>query len=155
MNRISCPHESIVTNSAQTGCWENSTKEHVKECSYCREIVRVTEWLGTIAGFEEKESCLPDAEKVWFRARILTMQKARERALRPLAIAEIAVKALCILGLAAGSTWIWFGFQTLAANSLPTHSHVLQPIVVTATALATCLVTLLFVKLVQPMLIEE
>ena len=153
MKAPSCPQESIVSNSARTGRWDNSTREHVKGCPYCREIVQTVEWMRT-AGLEEVQS-LPDAEQVWLNARMLAIQEAQERVVRPLAIALFALKTTFMLALMAGIIWSWFGFQSLAANSLPTYLPVPQSIIAAGTALATCVAAFLFIKLFQPILIEE
>ena len=152
MKALSCPQEAVVTNSARTGCWDNSAKEHVKGCSYCGEIVQTVEWMRSISGVEEEERSLPDAEQVWLNARMLAMQNAQERVLRPLAIALFAVKATFMLALLAGIIWIWFGFQSLAANSLHTHLPVPQSVIAAGTALATGAAAFLFTRLFQPIL---
>jgi predicted anti-sigma-YlaC factor YlaD len=153
MKALSCPQEAVVTNSARTGCWDNSMKEHVKGCPYCREIVQAVEWMKRVSGVEEKY--LPDAEQVWLNARMLAMQEAQERVVRPLAIALFAVKATLMLALLAGIIWIWFGFQSLAAHSIPNSSPVPQSVIAAGIALATSAAAFLFIKLFQPILIEE
>jgi hypothetical protein len=156
MNPILCPHEASVACSARTGCWDDSTKAHIEECVHCREIAEVTEWLGNIAKTEAKECALPNAEQVWMNARTLAVQAAQERALRPLVIAELVVRAASNLALTAGVIWIWFGFQSLANRWLPpVHLHVLQPIFFSAAALAVCLIALVCIKLFQPILAED
>lgn len=152
MNTPSCPQEAIVTNSVRTGCWDDSTKEHVKGCSHCREIVQTVEWMKSISGIEESERSLPDAEQVWLNARMLAMQEAQERALRPLTIALFAVKMAFMLAIAAGITWLWFGFQSMAANALPANLPVPQFVIAAGAALATCAAAFVFTKLFQPIL---
>jgi hypothetical protein len=155
MNRITCPHEENISNAARTGRWDDSTRAHVQQCAHCREIAGITEWMGNIAGRDAQEVVLPDPERVFLNGQIAMLQRAREKALRPLAIAEFVVRIMVILALAAGVLWAWFGFRSLAASSLPAYLHLPQPLLLSAAALVTSLLTLVFTKLVQPMLIEE
>ncbi len=155
MNGITCPHEENISNAARTGRWDDSTRAHVKQCPHCREIAGITEWMGNIAGMDAQEAVLPDPEQVFLNAQIAALQRAREKALRPLAIAEFVVRIMVILALGAGVLWAWFGFRSLAAKTLPAYLHIPQPMLITVTALVTSLITLVFTKLVQPMLIEE
>jgi hypothetical protein len=155
MNRITCPHEENISNAARTGRWDDSTRAHVQQCAHCREIAGITEWMGNIAGRDAQEAVLPDPEQVFFNAQIAALQRARDKALRPLAIAEFVVRIMVILALAAGVLWAWFGVRSLAASSYPAYLHLPQPLLISAAALVTSLLTLVFTKLVQPMLIEE
>ena len=79
----------------------------------------------------------------------------REKALRPLVIAEFVIRIMIILALATGVFWAWFEFRSLAANTLPAYLHLPQPLLISAAALITSVITLAITKLVQPMLIEE
>jgi magnesium-transporting ATPase (P-type) len=111
--------------------------------------------MGSIARSDAQEAVLPDPEHAFLNAQIAAQQRAREKALRPLDIAEFVVRIMVILALAAGVLWAWFGLRSLAASSLPAYLHVSQPLYMSAAALVTSLLTLVFTKLVQPMLIEE
>jgi hypothetical protein len=155
MNQITCPHEENISKAARTGRWDDSTRAHAKQCAHCREIAGITEWMGNIAEMEVKEAVVPDPEHVFLNAHITALKRAREKALRPLVIAEFVVRILIILALGVGVVWAWFGFRSLAANSLPSYLHIPQPLLIAVTALVTALITLVFTKLVQPMLIEE
>jgi hypothetical protein len=155
MKPLSCPNEVSVIYSVRTGCWDVSTRAHVAKCAHCREIAQVAGYLANIAGNEPEEHSLPEAEQVWFRGRILAARTAREKSLRPLLAIELVLRAVLTLFLAAGSTWIWFRFQSLAAILGTAHAHLPQPILFSAAALATGAVTLLLIKLFQPVLAEE
>ena len=155
MNRITCPYEDNISNAARTGRWDDSTRAHVKQCAHCREIAGITEWMGNIAGMDAQEAVLPDPRQVFLNAQIAAMQMAREKALSPLVIVEFVVRIMIILALAAGVLWAWFGFRSLAESSLPAYLHIPQPLLISTAALVTSLITLVFTKLVQPMLIEE
>jgi hypothetical protein len=155
MNRITCQHEKNISDAARTGCWDDSTRAHVKQCAHCREIAEIAEWMGNIAGTDAQEAVLPDPEQVFLNAQIAAMQRAREKALRPLMIVEFVVRIMIVLALAAGVLWAWFGFRSMAASLPPAYLHIPQPLMISAVALGTSLITLVFTKLVQPMLIEE
>jgi hypothetical protein len=155
MNRITCRHEKDISNAARTGRWDDSKRAHVKQCAHCREIVGITEWMGNIAGRDAQEAVLPDPEHIFLNAQIAARQRAQEKALRPLDIAEFVVSSIVVLALAAGVLWAWFGFRSLAASSLSAYLHVPQPLLISAAALVTSLITLVFTILVQPMLLEE
>jgi len=103
----------------------------------------------------KRRNDLPEAEQIWLNARILAIQDARKRALRPIVIAEIVVRAALNLAMVAGITWLWSSFQSSAADLMPIYSKAPQPILLFIASLATCLVALLFVKLIQPILAER
>lgn len=155
MKSISCPHEGRVSNSANTGHWDDFLKAHIKECVHCSKTAAIAKHMGSIAGTIEEDYVLPEAEHVWLNARLAAIQEESERALHPLMIAEFAIKATIALVLAAGIVWIWFGLRSLAANSLSPFIHIPQSVLVSSIALATGLIALLFTKLAQPILIEE
>jgi len=155
MNRITCPHEENITQAARTGRWDDSAKAHIRQCAYCREIAEIAEWMGHLAGTDPQKAVLPEPEQVMLNAQITAMQRAREKAMRPLMIAEFVVRIMIILALAAGVLWAWFGSRSLAASSMFAYLRLPQPLLISAAALVTSLLTLVFTKLVQPMLIEE
>ena len=155
MNPQSCPFETNVSHAARTGSWDKLIREHVKVCSHCGEIARITEWMGSVAATSIEKSTLPDVKQIWLNARVLAMQSARKRALRPLVITELVVRIAIALGLAAGIAWLWYVFQSVTASLQPAHLLLSKPLIATATALATCLIAFALTRLVSPALIEE
>jgi hypothetical protein len=154
MNLTFCPHEMRVSQSARTGVWDDSTKAHAKECAHCREIVQITEWLGSEVRSNEGYK-LPDAEQVWLNSRYFAIQEAREKALRPLLIAERVIRVALLLIIAGGLAWISYMVPSLLSDWLPKHPNIPQPIHLTSVVLITCLAAFLAAKLAQPILTEE
>jgi hypothetical protein len=155
MNPISCPHEAAVSQAAQTGRWDDATRTHSAECVHCGEVAQIAGWLRDVAGIEDGKCVLPNAEQVWLKARIFAIQAAREKALRFLEISELAIRTALILAFAGGIVWFWYRIQTAASNWLSGHWHLPQPIPLTLAALAAGSIILLFLKLYQPILVEE
>lgn len=155
MNSVSCPQEASITHAARIGCWDESAKAHIAGCAHCREIAQVAEWLQEIAGVEKQMDSLPDAEQVWLKAHILAKEAAREKALRPVAIAELAIRIAITLALAGGIVWIWPRIQSISITSLPWHRQMPQPIPLSLAALAICLIILVLLKLLEPVLVED
>lgn len=155
MKRISCTCEADVSKAARTGCWDDSTKAHVEQCAHCREIAGIAGFMGHIARADALESVLPAPEQVFFKARAAATQSAGERALRPLAIAEFAIRVMVALALAAVVLWAWFGIRSLGASPLASYLRLPQPVWISLAGLATGLMGLCITKVVQPILIEE
>lgn len=154
MNPHSCPHEEKTAEAARTGCSEDSFRAHVMECSHCREIAGVAEWMNRIAAADTLQFRLPDPEQLFGNAQIAAIQAAQEKALLPLAIAESVVRITILWISAAAALWVWFGLRSLAALQ-PPYQYVPQYALSAATALAPCVIALAFAKLAQPMLTGE
>ena len=155
MNRITCPQEANVSYAARTGSWDDFSKAHVQQCPHCREVAGITEWMGHIAKMDSADAVLPGPHQIVLNARLAAIQAAREKALRPLAIIEFVVRIVVIFVLAGGVLGLWVGVRSLAAHLPSSYPHLPLPLVNSAAALVTCLITLAFTKLVQLLLIEE
>lgn len=155
MNRILCSHEANIINAARTGCWDDSAKPHLKQCSHCREIAGITEWMGNIVRMDAQEAILPDSQLLFLNAQIASMQAAREMVLRPLVMAELVVRIMVIMALAVATLGIWHGFRLLTVNSSFSYLNVPPSVLTSAATLGTCIIAILFIKLVQPTLIED
>ncbi len=155
MNGNFCTQEENVVHSARTGCWDDSTKAHLANCAYCREIAGIAEWMRNVAQTDVRDVVLPEPGRIFCKAQLAAAEKAKKKALRPLLIAEFVLRIAVILALAAAIFGAWFGFRFLAANALVSFPHVPQPIHISAAALATGLIALLFTKIAQPVLIDE
>jgi predicted anti-sigma-YlaC factor YlaD len=155
MKSTCCPYEERVSRSARTGIWDDSTRAHVSECAHCREIVQIARFLEKSARFEESRPSLPDAEQIWLNSRYDAMQAARERALRPLMIAQRMIRLAVLLILTGGIVWISFSFPTMISQWLPRFRPISQPMLISTTGIATLLVALLLTRLIQPLLFDD
>ncbi len=155
MNSLPCPYEKRVSQSARTGGWDDSTKAHVVGCAYCREIAQIAGLLANSARISGKEYPLPDPEQIWLNSRYYAMQAARERAIRPLLIAQRLIQLVVLLILTGGIAWISYGFPILISDWLPSLKPIPQPMLVFSTSLVTLLAAFLSAKLVRPIIFED
>ena len=153
MNPISCPQETRVARAARTGCWDDFVRAHVLQCAFCREVAAIAGWLGSLA--EGGQSALPNAEQVWLQARLLAVESKKERALRPLIVAELVARAASALALAGGIAWIWISALSWAKTFPASGLTFAPPALLSAAALLTCSVVLLFLRLYPSILAEE
>jgi hypothetical protein len=153
MNPISCPQEARVARAARTGCWDGFVRAHALECAFCREVAAIAGWLGNLA--EGSQSALPNAEQVWLNTRLRAMESKKERALRPLIVAEFVARVASALALAGGIAWIWLRAPSWAKPFPAGGLTFATPALLSAAALLTCAVVFLFLRLHQSILAEE
>jgi len=151
MRKTPCPNEGKVMQSARTGCWDEHARTHLAQCDDCRETAETIMLLHTIAA-EDAKAPVPDAQMVWWNARLDDRQRIAEKALRPLAVANVAaVTILVLLAIAA----LLRGLQFLSSGWLAKGPQALQPAVVSVTALVVCSVILVLLKAFTPVFTEE
>lgn len=149
-----CPQEEKVIKAARTGGWENSVRTHILQCAYCREVAEISEWMNLTAAADTRESLLPDPELLFMNAQVAAIQEAQEKALRPLAIAELIVRISIILILAGATLYIWFRLRPLTVL-MPPYPYIPQYVQTSAAALVLCIIALAVARLAQPMLTGE
>ena len=155
MNRRSCPYEERAIRAARTGEWEDSIGAHVSQCAHCGEAVFIAEWMRQRAAADGASAVLPDPGQVFLHARMASVQEAQERALRPLAIAELAIRIALLAAAAGGSLWAWFGLRSMAAGLQAAAPFVPLSLPIAAAALLPCAIALLCARLLQPVLLGE
>jgi hypothetical protein len=89
---------------------------------------------------------------VWWRAQFENRQKATEKALRPLAVANLA--AVTILLLLASAAWLR-SLQFLSSGWLVKGSPALQPALISVTALVAVSLILFLLRAFTPVFTEE
>ena len=115
MKRTSCPHAADVLKAARVDEWNESLRDHAAECSHCRDLVQVATFMKLDAA-EEKQARLPDPELVWLKAQVLARQAQKDRALKPLVLAEAVGQAVAALAVGAFLTWQWPLVTAVAAD---------------------------------------
>ena len=155
MNRIACPHETIVSEAARSGCWNDAAKSHMQQCAVCREVAEVTGWMGRVAVPDARGEEIPGPERVYLYAKINAMQEAKARALRALNVTESIIRIVIVLAMAGGIIGLWFACRSLASNVISSYPRVPEPVFISLSALVGGLIALLFAKLVEPVLLEE
>ena len=107
MKQASCPHEVDVLRAARADEWNESLRAHAAECARCRDLVQVTAFMNKLGAAEDRQAPLPDPELVWLKAQVLARQAQKERALKPLVLAEALGQAAAALAVGAFLTWKW------------------------------------------------
>ena len=116
MKQASCPNEADVLRAARADEWSESLRAHAAECARCRDLVQVTTFMNKLGAAEDKQAPLPDPELVWLKAQVLARQARKERALKPLVVAEALGQAAAALGVGAFLTWKWPLVMALATD---------------------------------------
>lgn len=134
-----CDQESAVMSAAQSNEWDDAIRHHAASCPTCRESLRVSSALRTLARQMSVPST-PDPRLIWLKASFAQRQK------RSAFIARIAMTAYSILGaaLAVGIYWIARTTDLVPSAPLPTF-HLFGNSLIPILVLGFVSVALLFV----------
>ena len=116
MKQASCPHEADVLQAARAGEANESLRDHAADCARCRDLLQVATFMKKLDAAEEKQAPLPDPELVWLKAQVLARQAQKDRALKPLVLAEAVGQAAAALAVGAFLTWQWPLVTAVAAD---------------------------------------
>ena len=161
MKSTACDYEDAVTKAARQGGWDESLKSHLDSCEHCRGISATAGWMATLAGDGLRDPALPDPGLIWLRARIEEVQRAEERAQRPLEIAHAATLVVGTVGAVGLLAWessplqkLWPKLQaTLAAGRFDlTHLDLASPAMSTV---ALSLIVFALLLLLRPVFAED
>jgi hypothetical protein len=86
-----CAHEAAVERAARVGTPDAALRAHIASCAACRETFEVASWmsqLGTASEDLAADHQMPDASRIWWRARLLQRWEAETRATAPLDIMQ-------------------------------------------------------------------
>lgn len=98
MNDDLCPREAEVMRACASGDWPTGLEQHAAGCAACRDVRAVTMLLrGAVEA--ENDDPLPDASAIWWRARLLARQEARQRALRPIDALERSEPVIALVAI--------------------------------------------------------
>lgn len=105
MTRFECPREQEVLSASRAAgwrdVWDENLKKHLDECEICRDVAAVAEVLREDHELTLKDSQLPLAGQVWWRAAVRARAEASHAAVRPLTWVH-GIAAACAIGLGAG-----------------------------------------------------
>ena len=107
MKQALCPNEADVLRAAREDEWNESLRAHAAECARCRNLAQVATFMNKLGAAEDRQAPLPDPELVWLKAQVLARQARKERALKPLVVAEALGQAAAALVVGALLTWKW------------------------------------------------
>lgn len=107
MKEHQCPYEQEVARATQSGEWSEELRSHATGCEVCADVASVAAFLGDEAQAALGGAALPDAEYIWWKAKLRARRAAAERAVRPIAILEkVTLVCACALLIALGR-WGW------------------------------------------------
>jgi len=119
MNDAQCSRESGVRRAIAGEGLTEELRQHVSQCTSCREVVEVTQFMKGAARVMERE-VLPDAGAMWSRIQLAESRRLAERAQRPARFAWRFAKCwfACVTGLILYREWPVIGNFIL---SMPDH----------------------------------
>lgn len=113
MKEVICSQEEAVARAARTGQWRESLTVHLAGCAVCQESVQVSRWMQTVGQHSNSNLVLPDADLLWWRARLSQKQREAEWAQKPLEVVEVFSQVIIAVGVAGWFAWNWSEFQQL------------------------------------------
>lgn len=98
MKPTGCEYEVRILEALAQGqdcaSFEEPLRRHAAGCTACAELIAVHEMFQKDAVELRGAARVPEAGRVWWRARLAARRAAAERALRPIMIAERAALAV-------------------------------------------------------------
>jgi hypothetical protein len=107
MHLPSCENEQAVVEAAWSGRCDPRLRAHIAECPVCAEVALVAHWLRQEDESAQAGAQLPKAGQIWWQAQVRSRQEAAQRAVRPIAVAEMVGYGFGILALSAVVAWRW------------------------------------------------
>jgi predicted anti-sigma-YlaC factor YlaD len=105
-NQKKCEFELTVVKFSRSGLSNEEIKAHVRDCTSCRETLKIASWLQMSAKSAAPQAKnLPAAGFLWWKFRIQEKRRAAERVVQPILIAQIAS------AFAASATLVWLLFS--------------------------------------------
>jgi len=86
-----CAHEAAVERAARAGTPDAAIRAHLASCAACRETFEIVGFMARFGADTEHEAAdrdMPDASRIWWRARLLQRWEAETRATAPLDIMQ-------------------------------------------------------------------
>ena len=169
MKSTACEYEHAVAKGVRQGGWDEpldeslgeSLRGHLDSCEHCRGIAVTAGWLATLAEDARSDPALPEPGLIWLRARLEEVQKAEERAQRPL---EIAHTAVVVVGAASiAGLWVsegaplqrwWLKFLAVLQDGQLHLTHIDFSSAGVST-IAFCLMLLALLLVLRPVFAED
>ena len=117
-----CRFEKAVLEALRSGEWKGSVAAHAAGCRSCDEMIQLARWMKELADTQETDGTLPSAQMIWFRAEVLNTLAIKERAVRPLILAEALAQGVGVLVPGAWFTRNWPEIQG-ALSGVASHLH--------------------------------
>jgi len=119
VNNDPCLREGDVLRAATSDHWTADLRAHVADCDSCEQVHSVALLMAT-ASADDDTSPLPDPGDIWWKARWLAGQEARQRAMRPVDTLERSEPLVALVLVAALLAWrgdaLMAGFFSWAAG---------------------------------------
>jgi hypothetical protein len=95
MKQTHCVFEGKIARASRSGEWSDVLLAHVADCRSCEEVALVASYLCTSSGAAQLNAELPDAGRIWWKAKIAASVQAMERTLRPIVWARRFALGFC------------------------------------------------------------
>ena len=100
MNDVSCNFESEVQNASLSGKFTPEIRAHIGDCAICQEIVSLGNLMLDLAKASDGPVDLPNARYIWWKAQVLKVQVAENRATRLIINIRRLAYLVVVIGLA-------------------------------------------------------